>query len=57
MEAGGQGDAAAGALGGFPGGLVANAPLASTYFNMRKTTIYGGSNEVQRTIVSQVVLG
>ncbi|HEY0886169.1 MAG TPA: acyl-CoA dehydrogenase family protein [Ramlibacter sp.] len=33
------------------------APLAATYFNMRKTTIYGGSNEVQRTIVSQTVLG
>ena len=57
MEAGWQGDATAGALGGFPGGTVANAPLASTYFNMRKTTIYGGSNEVQRNIVSQVVLG
>jgi alkylation response protein AidB-like acyl-CoA dehydrogenase len=57
MEAGWQGDAGAGALGGFPGGEVANAPLASTYFNMRKTTIYGGSNEVQRNIVSQVVLG
>jgi len=56
MEAGWQGDAAAGALGGFPGGVVANAPLASTYFNMRKTTIYGGSNEVQRTIVAQTVL-
>ncbi|RYX93552.1 MAG: pimeloyl-CoA dehydrogenase large subunit [Comamonadaceae bacterium] len=49
MEAGWQGD--------FPGGEVANAPLASTYFNMRKTTIYGGSNEVQRNIVSQFVLG
>jgi alkylation response protein AidB-like acyl-CoA dehydrogenase len=49
MEAGWQGD--------FPGLEVANAPLASTYFNMRKTTIYGGSNEVQRNIVSQVVLG
>jgi alkylation response protein AidB-like acyl-CoA dehydrogenase len=57
MEAGWQGDSAAGALGGFPGGVVANAPLASTYFNMRKTTIYGGSNEVQRNIVAQVVLG
>ncbi len=33
------------------------APLAATYFNMRKTTIYGGSNEVQRTIVAQTVLG
>ncbi|MDB5842737.1 MAG: acyl-CoA dehydrogenase domain protein [Polaromonas sp.] len=49
MEAGWQGD--------FPGGAVANAPLASTYFNLRKTTIYGGSNEVQRNIVSQFVLG
>jgi alkylation response protein AidB-like acyl-CoA dehydrogenase len=33
------------------------APLAATYLNMRKTTIYGGSNEVQRTIVAQTVLG
>jgi alkylation response protein AidB-like acyl-CoA dehydrogenase len=49
MEAGWQGD--------FPGGELGNAPLAFTYFNMRKTTIYGGSNEVQRNIVSQVVLG
>lgn len=49
MEAGWQGD--------FPGGYVGNAPLASTYFNMRKTTIYGGSNEVQRNIVAQTVLG
>ena len=49
MEAGWQGD--------FPGGEVANAPLASTYFNLRKTTIYGGSNEVQRNIVAQTVLG
>ena len=49
MEAGWQGD--------FPGGVVANAPLASTYFNLRKTTIYGGSNEVQRNIVAQFVLG
>ena len=57
MEAGWQGDAAAGALGGFPGGAVANAPLASTYFNLRKTTIYGGSNEVQRNIVAQTVFG
>jgi alkylation response protein AidB-like acyl-CoA dehydrogenase len=33
------------------------APLASHYFNTRKTTIYGGSNEVQRNIVAQTVLG
>ena len=49
MEAGWQGDLAAGAT------FV--APLAGTYFNMRKTTIYGGSNEVQRNIVAQTVLG
>jgi alkylation response protein AidB-like acyl-CoA dehydrogenase len=58
MEAGWQGDqTGSAALGGFPGGDVACAPLASTYFNLRKTTIYGGSNEVQRNIVSQTVLG
>ena len=49
MEAGWQGD--------YPGGALSDAPLAGTYFNMRKTTIYGGSNEVQRNIVSQFVLG
>ncbi len=48
MEAGWQGDLA------FPASLL---PLSGTYFNMRKTTIYGGSNEVQRNIVAQTVLG
>jgi alkylation response protein AidB-like acyl-CoA dehydrogenase len=48
MEAGWQGDYV---------GAAYCAPLASTYFNMRKTTIYGGSNEVQRNIVAQTVLG
>jgi hypothetical protein len=57
MDAGWQGDQAHGGLGGFPGGALHCAPLASTYFNMRKTTIYGGSNEVQRNIVAQTVLG
>ncbi len=47
MEAGWQGDQA----------VARCAPLTSTYFNMRKTTIYGGSNEVQRNIVAQFVLG
>ncbi len=54
MDAGWQGDQFAG---GFPGGTPAHAPLASTYFNYRKTTIYGGSNEVQRNIVAQNLLG
>jgi alkylation response protein AidB-like acyl-CoA dehydrogenase len=48
MEAGWQGEFV---------GAPHLAPLAATYFNMRKTTIYGGSNEVQRTIVAQTVLG
>jgi len=30
---------------------------ASTYFNMRKTSIYGGSNEIQRNIIAKMVLG
>ncbi|HEX2492538.1 MAG TPA: acyl-CoA dehydrogenase family protein [Steroidobacter sp.] len=33
------------------------APLASTYCNVRKTSIYGGSNEIQRNIIAQMVLG
>ncbi|MEO6792588.1 MAG: acyl-CoA dehydrogenase family protein [Mycobacterium sp.] len=30
---------------------------APTYLNYRKTSIYGGSNEVQRTIISSTILG
>jgi alkylation response protein AidB-like acyl-CoA dehydrogenase len=48
MEAGWQGEFV---------GAAHCAPLASAYFNLRKTTIYGGSNEVQRNIVAQTVLG
>ena len=48
MEAGWQGDYV---------GAMHCAPLAATYFNYRKTTIYGGSNEVQRNIVAQMTLG
>ncbi|NBQ87164.1 MAG: pimeloyl-CoA dehydrogenase large subunit [Betaproteobacteria bacterium] len=48
MEAGWQGDHV---------GAAHCAPLTATYLNMRKTTIYGGSNEVQRNIVAQTVLG
>jgi len=55
MDAGWQGDQALGGL--WPGGASHCAPLAATYFNYRKTTIYGGSNEVQRNIVAQTVLG
>jgi alkylation response protein AidB-like acyl-CoA dehydrogenase len=55
MDAGWQGDQALGGL--WPGGAAHCAPLAATYFNYRKTTIYGGSNEVQRNIIAQTVLG
>jgi hypothetical protein len=48
MEAGWQGDQV---------GAAHCAPLAGSYFNMRKTTIYGGSNEVQRGIIAQSMLG
>ncbi len=33
------------------------APLSGHYFNFRKTTIYGGSNEIQKNIISQMILG
>jgi hypothetical protein len=32
------------------------APLASAYFNMRKASIYGGTNEIQRNIIAKMVL-
>ena len=32
-------------------------PVAPSYFNYRKTSIYAGSNEVQRNIMSKMVLG
>jgi len=33
------------------------APLAGYYFNFRKTSIYGGSNEIQKNIITQMILG
>jgi alkylation response protein AidB-like acyl-CoA dehydrogenase len=39
------------------GGDDEAAPLASHYFNFRKTSIYGGSNEIQRNIITQMILG
>jgi alkylation response protein AidB-like acyl-CoA dehydrogenase len=58
MEAGWQGDlAAAAGLQGFPGGNADNATLGAAYLGYRRTTIYGGSNEVQRNIIAQTVLG
>ncbi len=33
------------------------APLAPAYFNNRKVSIYGGTNEIQRNIIAKAVLG
>ena len=33
------------------------ATVASHYFNWRKASIYGGSNEIQRTIIAKAILG
>ena len=33
------------------------APLAPHYFNWRKASIYGGSNEIQKNIIAKMVLG
>jgi alkylation response protein AidB-like acyl-CoA dehydrogenase len=33
------------------------APLSAIYLNMRKTSIYGGSNEIQKNIIAQTILG
>jgi hypothetical protein len=45
---------------GFDGEHVGNgsaAASANTYFNNRKKSIYGGSNEIQKNIISKAVLG
>ena len=33
------------------------APLAPLYFNWRKASIYGGSNEIQKNIIAKAILG
>jgi pimeloyl-CoA dehydrogenase large subunit len=33
------------------------APIAPTYFNWRKISIYGGSNEIQKNIIAKAILG
>ncbi|HEY0847596.1 MAG TPA: acyl-CoA dehydrogenase family protein [Noviherbaspirillum sp.] len=48
MAAGYQGDAV---------GPFYAIPLAANYLNMRKLSIYGGSNEIQKNIISQMILG
>lgn len=41
----------------FPVGPDHSSLTAPHYFNMRKTSIYGGSNEIQRNIISKMILG
>ena len=33
------------------------ATVAPTYFNWRKISIYGGSNEIQKNIIAKAILG
>ena len=40
-----------------PIGPAYAAGLAPAYFNMRKTSIYGGTNEIQRNIIAKMALG
>jgi len=41
----------------YPIGPDAAHRTAPNYFNTRKTSIYGGSNEIQRNIIAKMVLG
>jgi pimeloyl-CoA dehydrogenase large subunit len=40
-----------------PVGPDYGAPLAPQYFNWRKISIYGGSNEIQKNIIAKAILG
>jgi pimeloyl-CoA dehydrogenase large subunit len=40
-----------------PAGPEWAASIAPTYFNYRKTSIYGGSNEIQKNIIAKAILG
>ena len=42
---------------GAPVGPAYAAPLAATYLNLRKASIYGGSNEIQKNLIAQLILG
>jgi alkylation response protein AidB-like acyl-CoA dehydrogenase len=36
---------------------LSDAPVSGQYFNLRKTTIYAGSTEIQKNIIAKLVLG
>ncbi|MBL8485779.1 MAG: acyl-CoA dehydrogenase family protein [Rhodocyclaceae bacterium] len=42
---------------GEPVGPDYAAPLGAWYLNLRKLSIFGGSNEIQKNIISQMILG
>jgi alkylation response protein AidB-like acyl-CoA dehydrogenase len=45
---------------GFSGERIGTGSLVNSsnvYFNNRKKSIYGGSNEIQKNIISKAVLG
>ena len=42
---------------GLPVGPGETGYAANSYFNYRKTSIYSGSNEIQKNIISKAVLG
>ena len=42
---------------GPPVGPADAAPAAAQYFNYRKLSIFGGSNEIQRNIIAKMMLG
>ncbi|MBC7983643.1 MAG: acyl-CoA dehydrogenase family protein [Candidatus Obscuribacterales bacterium] len=42
---------------GDPEGAGSWGAFTARYFNVRKTTIFGGSNEIQRNIIAQRILG
>ena len=42
---------------GAPVGPAHAAPLSAQYFNRRKLSIYGGSNEIQKNIIAKMILG
>ncbi len=45
------------AEGAEPVGPASSARAAANYFNMRKVTIYGGSSEIQKSIITKAILG
>ena len=45
---------------GYKGGVIGpdySVPVTGDYFNFRKASIYAGSNEIQRNIISKMMLG